>query len=597
MTTFLPTPVRSYTTYSDVKQAEPVTKEAAPTITIPTYLNRIKSKFIPRSLQDFGNGGAYPEIHVAQFPLYMGKKKTSISTTQSSTLQHSTSAVMPRNNALALQVHGLQEPISYDAIVTQHHRDKQNVYTRFTDIVEKPVLTAAAQPPIPSQDEEEETTCRTKYALQALVQGKIAAALPVNVNRQKTAQETSHYVRYTPHDKGKMGGGQKQRIIRLVEAAKDPMEPPKFKHKKTVRGPPSPPVPVLHSPPRKLTVQDQQAWKIPPCISNWKNSKGFTIALDKRLAADGRGLQQVTVNDNFASFSEALSIAERKAREEVNMRAQVRKKVALKQKEEKEKELRELALKARMERAGIREKSRRESISSVESNDEDEGLEERERVRRERKREREREMRLEKLGKKGKFARDQDRDVSEKIALGQLQGSGKLSGDTMYDSRLFNQSQGIDAGFGQEDDYNVYSKPLLDRGKASVYRPKADESLGDADQELDELKNGHQKRFKADKQFKGTEIGGKRDGPVQFSYDKAESDDSDHEKQSRSPHRSQRRRSRSSHRSHRKRSRSPSRSQRKRSRSPHRSRRQNSKDDDPFGLDQFLSDARKGRTH
>lgn len=28
------------------------------------------------SLQDFGDGGAFPEIHMAQFPLGMGKKKT-----------------------------------------------------------------------------------------------------------------------------------------------------------------------------------------------------------------------------------------------------------------------------------------------------------------------------------------------------------------------------------------------------------------------------------------------------------------------------------------------------------------------------------------
>ena len=49
----------------------------------------------------------------------------------------------------------------------------------------------------------------------------------------------------------------------------------------------------MHSPPRKVTVKDQQAWKIPPCISNWKNAKGYTIPLDKRLAADGRSLTQV----------------------------------------------------------------------------------------------------------------------------------------------------------------------------------------------------------------------------------------------------------------------------------------------------------------
>jgi hypothetical protein len=40
-------------------------------------------------------------------------------------------------------------------------------------------------------------------------------------------------------------------------------------------------------------VADQEAWKIPPSISNWKNAKGYCIPLDKRLAADGRGLQEV----------------------------------------------------------------------------------------------------------------------------------------------------------------------------------------------------------------------------------------------------------------------------------------------------------------
>ena len=90
----------------------------------------------------------------------------------------------------------------------------------------------------------------------------------------------------------------------MVEAPVDPMEPPKFKHKRVPRGPPSPPAPVMHSPPRKITVKDQNDWKIPPCISNWKNIKGYTIPLDKRLAADGRGLQEVQISDNFAKLSE-----------------------------------------------------------------------------------------------------------------------------------------------------------------------------------------------------------------------------------------------------------------------------------------------------
>jgi SNW domain-containing protein 1 len=46
----------------------------------------------------------------------------------------------------------------------------------------------------------------------------------------------------------------------------------------------------MRSPPRKLTLQDQLDWKIPPCISNWKNAQGYTIPLEMRLSADGRTL-------------------------------------------------------------------------------------------------------------------------------------------------------------------------------------------------------------------------------------------------------------------------------------------------------------------
>ena len=40
--------------------------------------------------------------------------------------------------------------------------------------------------------------------------------------------------------------------------------------------------------------------------------KGYTIPLDKRLAADGRGLQDPHINDKFAKLAEALYIADRK---------------------------------------------------------------------------------------------------------------------------------------------------------------------------------------------------------------------------------------------------------------------------------------------
>lgn len=147
--------------------------------------------------------------------------------------------------------------------------------------------------------------------------------------------------------------GAKQRVIRMVEAQVDPMEPPKHLIKKVPKGPGSPPVPILHSPPRKLTVEDKQAWKVPPCISNWKNARGYTIPLDKRLAADGRGLQEVTINNKFATLSESLYVAERKASEDLRIRNQIRKKMAMREKEDREKDLRDMASKARLERAGV----------------------------------------------------------------------------------------------------------------------------------------------------------------------------------------------------------------------------------------------------
>jgi len=44
--------------------------------------------------------------------------------------------------------------------------------------------------------------------------------------------------------------------------------------------------------------------------------------------------------------------------------------------------------------------------------------------------------------KKTKASRDADRDISEKIALGQAQPT---SSEVMFDQRLFNQNAGIDA--------------------------------------------------------------------------------------------------------------------------------------------------------
>ncbi|GJS15494.1 SNW/SKI-interacting protein [Tanacetum coccineum] len=144
--------------------------------------------------------------------------------------------------------------------------------------------------------------------------------------------------------------GAKERIIRMMEMHVDTLEPPKSKHKRVLKANGSPPVPVMHSPPRPVTVKDQQDWKIPPCISKCKNPKWYMIPLDKRSAADARGLQEVQINANFAKLSEALYVVEQKAREVVATRSKLQKDLMMKEKERKEQELHALAQKARSER-------------------------------------------------------------------------------------------------------------------------------------------------------------------------------------------------------------------------------------------------------
>ena len=63
---------------------------------------------------------------------------------------------------------------------------------------------------------------------------------------------------------------------------------------------------------------------------------------------------QVSVNDKFASLSEALYIAERQAREEIRLRNEVKKQKKIREEELREQQLRQLAAQARAERSAPR---------------------------------------------------------------------------------------------------------------------------------------------------------------------------------------------------------------------------------------------------
>jgi len=534
--------------------------------------------------------------------------------------------------------------LRFDAPLLAQHRSKALVHSRFSDLVPRDAASVVVARPEPGGAEELAAAARAQAAIDAAVGRKLASGRPNHTGSSGAGaaaaaagsagagagpDDGSRVVRYVPdRDAAGYNPAVPQRVIKMVEAQVDPLEPPKSRHKKVPGGAPDAPVPVMHSPPRKASLADQQAWKIPACVSNWKNARGYVVPLDKRVAADGRSLLEPTINDGFAKLSESLLIAERKARVEVEMRAAIQRKLALKAKEDKEAELRQLAARARLERAGIadvggvggmpsssvaatlaaavgrgfegealdEDRGRRggdddeedddpgpapgtyaasasasssSSSSSAaarrapdvvegdgdaaqpsrpqaagESAEEYRARLDRERQRREHKRERERDMRLEASGRRGvsRAARDDDRDVGERVALGMPLGGGVRPGagsEALYDARLFNQSEGVTGGFGAEDDYNVYSRPWRDgAGNAaggvgdSIYRARAtgagalDDAAADA--AIGSLREGASKRFKADgaTDFEGVARGGggggrgpvaaRPAGPVEF---------------------------------------------------------------------------------
>lgn len=493
-----------------------------------------------------------------------------------------------------IDAHGNKD---YTSLIKGGTNASRKVYAHHTDL--KGYHPSQEELSLPSQEQEAETASKTQAAIQALLSDKIAMSKPSGTALQNAAtsrnqEEKTQFVEYTanPNAPG-FNPAAAKRVIQMVPAQIDPMMPPKHKHVKAPPGPAEDFVPVLHAPPEKLTKEEREAWNIPACISNWKNTRGYTIPLDKRLAADGRGLREDgTINSNFATLSESLYLAERQAREEVRLRSLVQKRQAESERERRERELRELAMKARMDRGGVgvgvgeaslrqREEEEEEEDENVkdsrlqqqqrqedkveehavvvpnhaseEWSDEDDHhhrrnntnvnivqdeesqleLEKRERIRQERRKERERELRMEKYKpKRGaeeeedvaiKKARLGDRDISEKIALGVHTGSGGGLGGGI-DSRLYNQNAGLDSGFGADDEYNTYTKPMFDREgvtSSSIYRPTRGEAAMDADEQYAKLKAGATSRFQPDKGFSGAEGGafassGPRNAPVQF---------------------------------------------------------------------------------
>jgi len=504
--------------------------------------------FVPRSLADFGDGGAFPEVFHAQYPLDMGGQAASMI-----------------QQTVALQV-GADGKIAWDAVI----KDKNKLVTWSKPEDSREKWSKDEDLERPTMELDQLNTERTQKALELALNGKMQSGAP-KAQEKKEAE----FVRYSPNPNAPgYTENCRERVIKLVERQVDPFMPPKFKHKKVPRGPPSPPPPVHHSPPRKLTAKDQKDWKIPPCISNWKNAKGYTIPLDKRLSADGRNLQDVAVNDKFAALSEDLYLAERKAREEIKTRNDMIRQRRVREEEVRETQLRDLAANARQQRAELAA----DEVAGESSADAT-ARKQRMEVLNERQREIERDQRLEMAGKKNKRgARDEDRDVSERIALGQV--AQPTSQEAMYDARLFNQSAGMDSGYhgGSDEKCAIYDKALFaDRSQAGVYKFDKDR-MEQNEGRLAHIGGGSSRLGKS--KFAGADDGPEaadtstRNAPVEFDMDE---DDSVRQTAPASGSGRDRGRDRS------------------RSRKPRRGPRDGDNSDDDFGLDGLLEETKKRR--
>lgn len=244
-----------------------------------------------------------------------------------------------------------------------------------------------------------------------------------------------------------------------------------------------------------------------------------------------------------------MYIVDRHAREEVRQRALLQQKVAQKQKEDKEESLRLMAQRAREERNGLAPKattsssvamksslaaygSESESDSEAESRgseSDEEAREIRDKMRAEKRRERERELRMNNMGAEQRakqLARQQNRDISEKVALGLAKPT--LSKESMLDSRLFNQ-ESLTANFADDDSYNLYDKPLFhgSTAAAAIYKARGNISEGNEESFGGGTDEGIGSALKNDRfglgqprvGFEGASDQEIREGPVQFEKD------------------------------------------------------------------------------
>ena len=392
----------------------------------------------------------------------------------------------------------------------------------------------------PSEESTLQNIYNTKKALEKLSNHRIKTYQSfktnnLNVDSNKNNQLCYKYINYQFDSNNNNNSNKNSHLIKLVALPVDPLSNLKYKHHKIPLSNTNEKnfVPVLHSAPAPLSLEEQKKWKIPPCVNMSNNPKGLVIPLDIRLANDGRNLREYKANKNFAKFADILAMTEKKVRKEIEERNKIAQSIQIAAAMKKEKELKEAAKQARMERKSYTNKNSTNNNSSMVYsldtsdilNNKEEGnyllktkrerskdKEEKERKERNelreiRKRDIEYERRLELI----KQYEKEGRDINDKILLGQ---NNMINNNNVIDSRLYELEGGIENPFDYNEDCQVYDKPLFN-GKnklSNIY--KNFNSLGGENSKklMGKILSQKGKLFNSDLEA----INSRKEGPVQF---------------------------------------------------------------------------------
>lgn len=295
--------------------------------------------------------------------------------------------------------------------------------------------------------------------------------------------------------------------VRIAEKRNDPLDPSHFRNRKPITLQNEDPDPILTEPIQKLTQEEEDYWRVPTCVSNWRNPAGYVIPMDKRVGADARRFEQPGLSDKFSNLAKALDIASSSINESIAQRSMIERQLQQKKKREEEEKMREEARR-------INEQKRQ--LNRAKNSEEkkiDEILEE---AREQRKR-MTRKMRSSRANENGSLL--SSRDTSAQVPLGVAVTTHTV--DDEFDAQLFDKSGGVDVGYQDEDNYDVYDKPLFANAELKTYVPFGDDRKysessskyavsveGDSNAGKSKLVSGYTVSFKkGDKQLPDTRAG------------------------------------------------------------------------------------------